>query len=59
MNAVKAALIRWVIIAHMALCCVEVEAFRDLIQTLACTADRYSVYQEVCGNHNAAKFTTL
>jgi hypothetical protein len=33
--AFKAALIRWIIIAHIALGCVEVEAFRDLIQLSA------------------------
>jgi hypothetical protein len=34
LNAFKAALIRWIIVAHMALSCVEVDAFRDLVRLL-------------------------
>lgn len=34
MNAFKAALIRWIIVAYIALNCIEVEAFRDLIKLL-------------------------
>jgi hypothetical protein len=34
MNAFKSALIKWIIVTHMALSYVEVQAFRDLILLL-------------------------
>jgi hypothetical protein len=34
MNAFKSTLIKWIIVTHMALSCVEVQAFRDLILLL-------------------------
>jgi hypothetical protein len=34
LNAFKAALIRWIIVAHITLSCIEVNAFRDLIKLL-------------------------
>jgi hypothetical protein len=34
MHAFKSALIKWIIVTHIALSCVEVQAFRDLILLL-------------------------